>query len=131
MRCALLACVTATFLTFAAGMPAQAQAYPDGKPIDRTVLPVKEPPVPTFTQLDARDVKPPPRWELSAPKSAPNVLIILIDDMGFGMPSTFGGPVHMPTADQLAREGLRFNDFNTTAMCSPTRVALLGADEFS
>jgi arylsulfatase len=53
------------------------------------------------------------------------VLIVLVDDMGFGMPSAFGGPVRMPAADRLARQGLRYNHFHTTALCSPTRVALL------
>ena len=62
---------------------------------------------------------------MKAPAGAPNVLIILIDDMGFGMPSAFGGPIHMPTADRLASEGLRYNQFHTTALCSPTRTALL------
>ena|SRR5437773_4358867 len=60
--------------------------------IDRTVLPIHEPPAPTFTELDARTAKPPPRFDLKAPAGAPNVLVILIDDMGFGQPSTFGGP---------------------------------------
>ena len=58
-------------------------------------------------------------------RARPNVLIVLVDDMGFGMPSTFGGPVRMPTADRLATHGLRYNQFHTTALCSPTRTALL------
>src|SRR5512137_1695264 len=94
-------------------------------PLDRTVLPIPEPSYPPITELDARKVTPPPRFEVKAPEGAPNVLIILIDDMGFGMPSTFGGPIHMPTADRLAREGLRYNQFHTTGVCSPTRTALL------
>ena len=53
------------------------------------------------------------------------MLVVLIDDMGFGQPSTFGGPIHMPTADRLAKGGLRYNHFHTTALCSPTRAALL------
>ncbi len=75
--------------------------------------------------LDARDTKPPPRFEVKAPAGAPNVLIVLVDDMGFGMPSAFGGPVRMPAADRLASQGLRYNQFHTTALCSPTRTALL------
>ena len=55
----------------------------------------------------------------------PNVLIVLIDDMGFGMSSAFGGPIHMPTVERLADNGLRYNHFHTTALCSPTRAALL------
>ncbi len=93
--------------------------------MDRTVLPIKEPPVEAITEIDARKAKAPPRFEVKAPKGAPNVLIILIDDMGFGQSSAFGGPVHMPTCEKLARGGLRYNKFHTTALCSPTRAALL------
>ena len=64
-------------------------------------------------------------FEVKAPASAPNVLIVLIDDMGFGQSSAFGGPIHMPTAEKLAGSGLRYNQFHTTALCSPTRAALL------
>ena len=93
--------------------------------VDRTVLPIPEPDYPHETELDARKATPPPRFEVKAPAGAPNVLIVLIDDMGFGIPSAFGGPVHMPTADRLAQAGLRYNQFHTTAVCSPTRTALL------
>jgi arylsulfatase A-like enzyme len=93
--------------------------------IDRTVLPIQEPTFPPITELDARKATPPPRFEVKAPGGAPNVLIVLIDDMGFGMSSAFGGPIHMPTVDRLASEGLRYNQFHTTALCSPTRTALL------
>ncbi|MCW2370778.1 arylsulfatase [Sphingobium sp. B11D3D] len=61
----------------------------------------------------------------SAPRGAPNILIIMTDDEGFGASSSFGGPVPMPTSDALAATGLRYNRFHTTAMCSPTRAALL------
>ncbi|OOK77465.1 sulfatase family protein [Mycobacterium kansasii] len=59
------------------------------------------------------------------PQNAPNVVIVLLDDVGFGATATFGGPVPTPTGDALAREGLRYNRFHTTALCSPTRAALL------
>jgi arylsulfatase len=62
---------------------------------------------------------------VNAPADAPNVLIVLIDDMGFGQSSAFGGPIHMPTVERLADNGLRYNHFHTTALCSPTRAALL------
>ena len=62
---------------------------------------------------------------VQAPKGAPNIVLILIDDAGFGQFSTFGGGVPSPTMDRLAAEGLRFNRFHTTALCSPTRAALL------
>jgi arylsulfatase A-like enzyme len=62
---------------------------------------------------------------VTAPKGAPNIVVILIDDLGFGQPGTFGGPVPTPALDKLASEGLRYNRFHTTAICSPTRAALL------
>ena len=62
---------------------------------------------------------------VQAPKGAPNVVLILIDDVGFGQFSTFGGGVPSPTMDKLAAEGLRYNSFHTTALCSPTRAALI------
>jgi len=93
--------------------------------LDRTVLPIPEPQYPHSTVLDVRNATPPPRFEVKAPAGAPNVLIVLIDDMGFGQSSAFGGPIYMPTVDRLASGGLRFNEFHTTALCSPTRMALL------
>ena len=62
---------------------------------------------------------------VQAPKGAPNVVLILLDDVGFGQFSTFGGGVPSPTMDRLAAEGLRYNHFHTTALCSPTRAALI------
>ena len=59
------------------------------------------------------------------PTGAPNVVVVLLDDVGFGAPSTFGGPVPTPALDSVARAGLRYNQFHTTALCSPTRAALL------
>jgi arylsulfatase A-like enzyme len=106
------------------GSPALA-APPSPAALDRSVLPIPEPTYPAITELDARKVTPPPRFEVKAPEGAPNIVIILIDDMGFGMSSAFGGPIHMPTVDRLASEGLRYNQFHTTALCSPTRTALL------
>jgi arylsulfatase A-like enzyme len=93
--------------------------------LDRSVLPIPDREVPTITALDARDVKAPPRFAVTAPAGAPNVVVVLLDDIGFGQSSAFGGPVHMPTLDKLAAEGLRYNNFHTTALCSPTRTALL------
>ena len=93
--------------------------------LDRTVLPIKEPTRPTYTELDARNATAPPRFEVKAPEGAPNVVIILIDDMGFGVSEAFGGPVTTPTMDKLSDNGLKYNRFHTTALCSPTRVALL------
>lgn len=104
------------------GVPVFAQST--AQPLDRTVLPIPEPRPPLYTDLDARKAKMPPHFEVKAPAGAPNVVIVLIDDIGFGAPSTFGGPIGMPTLDRLAQNGLRYNNFHTTALCSPTRAAL-------
>jgi arylsulfatase len=92
--------------------------------LDRTVLPISEPKPPTYTELDVRKATPPPRFEVKVPAGAPNVLLILIDDLGFAGTNTFGGPIRTPTFDRIAGEGLRYNNFHTTAVCSPTRSAL-------
>jgi arylsulfatase len=80
-----------------------------------------------LTTYDAKDpdTKYPPIRELRPPKGAPNVLIVLIDDVGFGASSAFGGPCQTPNFEKLAANGLRCNRFHTTALCSPTRQALL------
>ena len=109
--------ITVFFVADAAG---QAKGEPD-----RTVLPIAEPNYPPITELDARKAKPPPRFEVKASKGAPNVVIVLIDDIGFGHSSAFGGPISMPTVEKLAAGGLKYNRFHTTALCSPTRTALL------
>ncbi|HKX98146.1 MAG TPA: arylsulfatase [Steroidobacteraceae bacterium] len=93
--------------------------------LDRTVLPIHEPAAPAIKELDARDATAPPRFEVKAPDGAPNVVVVLIDDIGFGASSSFGGPIRMPTLEKMAGNGLRYNRFHTTALCSPTRVALL------
>jgi arylsulfatase A-like enzyme len=93
--------------------------------IDRSVLPIKEPIRKTYTELDARNATAPPRFNVTAPKGAPNVVVILIDDMGFGVSEAFGGPVTTPNMDKLADNGIKYNRFHTTALCSPTRMALL------
>ena len=114
-----------TLIALGAALTTLASAQTGDYKLDRTKLPIAEPDYPHSTVLDARDAKAPPRFEIKAPASAPNVLIVLVDDMGFGMPSAFGGPVRMPVADRLATQGLRYNQFHTTALCSPTRTALL------
>ncbi|MFN9031400.1 MAG: arylsulfatase [Betaproteobacteria bacterium] len=93
-------------------------------PVDRTQLPIQPPRIPPSTQLDVRDAKMPERFAVNAPKGAPNVVIVLIDDLGFGATSTFGGPIKTEALDRLAQNGLRYNNFHTTALSSPTRAAL-------
>ena len=92
---------------------------------DRTTLPIPEPKFPHSTVFDVRNATPPERFEVKAPAGAPNVLVVLIDDFGFGQSSTFGGPIPMPTAERLAKNGLKYNQFHTTALSAPTRAALL------
>ena len=92
----------------------QAQTTAGGEyVIDRTVLPIAEPPIVSITEIDARKATPPKRFEVKAPDHAPNVVIVLIDDMGFGCSSAFGGPIYMPTLEKLASSGLRYNRFHT------------------
>jgi arylsulfatase A-like enzyme len=93
----------------------------------RTMLPIPDRPAPGLTTYDAKDPETayPPIEPLLPPEGAPNVLIVLVDDVGFGASSTFGGPCRTPTADRLAEGGLRYNRFHTTALCAPTRAALL------
>jgi arylsulfatase A-like enzyme len=95
--------------------------------IHRTVLPIPDRPRTGLITYDAKDpdTKFPPITQLRPPKGAPNVLIVLLDDAGFGSSSAFGGPCNTPTAESLAAGGLKYNRFHTTALCSPTRQALL------
>ncbi len=92
--------------------------------IDRTRLPIPQPTPEKVTAVLPADVPLPTPWEVKAPEGAPNVVIILLDDIGFGAPSPFGGPVNMPTLQQLADNGLSYNRFHTIALCAPTRGAL-------
>jgi arylsulfatase len=103
---------------------ALASAGATAQVLDRSVLPIAEPKRPTYTEVDARKVQAPAPFEVKAPAGAPNVVIVLIDDLGFGVPSGFGGPVRTAALDKLAQNGLRYNNFHTTALSSPTRAAL-------
>jgi arylsulfatase A-like enzyme len=94
---------------------------------DRSHLPIPSPPRTGLITYDAKDpeTKNPPIEDLRPPKGAPNVLIVLIDDAGFGSSTAFGGPCQTPNAERLAAAGLKYNRFHTTALCSPSRQALL------
>ena len=87
------------------------------------MLPIPDPPARGLTTYDAKDPATayPPIEPLLPPAGAPNVLIVLVDDVGFGASSVFGGPCQTPTAERLAAGGLKFNRFHTTALCAPTR----------
>src|SRR5438874_12966119 len=95
--------------------------------LPRSVLPIPHTPHVGLTTYDAKDpdTSYPPIEPLRPPKAAPNVLVVMLDDAGFGSSSAFGGPCRTPRFEQLAAEGLRYNRFHTTALCSPTRQALL------
>jgi arylsulfatase A-like enzyme len=95
--------------------------------IQRDVLPIPDRAYEGLITYDAKDPDTsfPPIEPLRPPDGAPNVLIVLIDDTGFGASSAFGGPVNTPTAERLAANGLKYNRFHTTALCSPTRQAML------
>src|SRR5437773_10478429 len=92
---------------------------------DRSVLPRPAQPFQGATNRTLEGSKASFTQPVKAPRDAPNILVVLIDDAGFGNPSTFGGPVSTPTFDKLAAEGLRYNRFHVTALCSPTHPALL------
>jgi hypothetical protein len=89
------------------------------------VLPRPPQPFKGTVNLRARESKSDFPQPLKAPAGAPNVLLVLLDDVGFGATSTFGGPCNTPTFQMLADNGLKFNHFHTTALCSPTRAALI------
>jgi Sulfatase len=95
--------------------------------VQREILPIPDRPYNDPITYDAND---PDTWfapieSLRPPAGAPNVLVILLDDVGFGAASVFGGPCSTPTAERLAGRGLKYNRFHTTALCAPTRQALL------
>ncbi|MCH8972378.1 MAG: sulfatase-like hydrolase/transferase, partial [Acidobacteria bacterium] len=95
--------------------------------MQREVLPIPDQRYQGLITYDAKDPSSgfPPIAQVRPPKGAPNVLVVLIDDVGFGASSAFGGPCATPTAERLAGNGLKYNRFHTTALCSPTRAALL------
>ena len=92
--------------------------------LDRTRLPIAQPAPTPVTEVLPENVPLPTPWEVTAPEGAPNVIIVLLDDIGFGGPSPFGGPINMPTLQRLADNGLSYNRFHTIALCAPTRAAL-------
>jgi arylsulfatase A-like enzyme len=105
----------AIILAFAGSLPVWAQG----------VLPRLETPFKGVIKRTVKESTPDFPKPVTAPKGAPNILLILTDDVGFGASSTFGGPIPTPTLDRLAKAGLRYAEFHTTALCSPTRSALI------
>jgi arylsulfatase A-like enzyme len=124
-----LSAATLTVLTLVPAMAQQTTGAP-GAPnatttIDGRYLP--PPPQPFQGEINLNAAQSKPAWpaRVVPPKSAPNIVLILTDDVGFGAPSTFGGVIPTPTLDRLAANGLRYTNFHTTALCSPTRAALI------
>lgn len=111
-------------LKFACAMLAIVTAAP-GLAQDRSVLPIPAPPFTGTMAEEAADARPMPYRPLRPPEGGPNVLIFMSDDTGFSTASTFGGPVPTPNFQRLAMMGQRYNRFHTTAICSPSRAALL------
>ncbi len=122
---AVLGFVAQSFLCFvlaAALLPGKAAAGPD----DGSILPFPTAPSASVAEPRLQDSIHHRRVETNhLPKDAPNILIVLLDDVGFGLPETYGGPVHTPTLSRIANEGISYNTFHTTSICSPTRAALL------
>jgi arylsulfatase len=104
----------------ALGAQAQAQQWPDRSTLPIPLAPFEGKVGETYQQSE-------PDWQepVAAPEDAPNIIVILLDDVGFGQTSTFGGLIPTPELDALAEEGLKFTRFHTTAICGPSRAALL------
>ncbi len=125
----ILACLVAVVLTAAPAVAQQitgVQGSPDAtETIDGRYLP--PPPAPFRGEINLNAYQSKPYWpaRIVPPKGAPNVLLIMTDDVGFGAPSTFGGVIPTPALDRIANMGLRYTQFHSTALCSPTRAALI------
>ena len=117
LAAAISGCIGLSNPAFAQSMPAPAGGS--------VILPAPEPPFGGVIGRKASESKPDFPQAVTAPKGAPNILLILTDDVGFGASSTFGGPIPTPSLDRIYQHGLCYNQFHTTALCSPTRAALL------
>jgi hypothetical protein len=112
-------------ICFASTLVCCGQAQPNTNPQDGYTLPQPPPPFKGIIGTTYKDSTPDKITVVNPPKGAPNVLMILIDDAGYGQWGTFGGQVPTPNLDRLAKSGLSYLRFHTTALCSPTRAALL------
>src|SRR5947208_10414382 len=123
-------CALISFFLAIAPATAQEGAGVPGSPSATTTIPGDQLPAPPekFGGKIERDAtKSKPYWpaRIVPPKGAPNVLLIITDDSGYGVPSTFGGVIPTPALDRIAKDGLRYTNFHSTALCSPTRAALI------
>jgi arylsulfatase len=128
----LVAALSASALTalVLAATAGAAQEAPAGSPAATNPiepLRIPNPPAPFQGVINLDAASSTPYWapQVSAPAGAPNILMVIIDDEGFGAPSTFGGVIPTPELDRLASDGLRYTQFHTTSLCSPTRAALI------
>ena len=104
--------------------PTPAPAHPTAYKLGE-VLPILPPKQPPITEPDWRKVPRPEPFKVRPPEGAPNILLILLDQVSYADPSTFGGPISFPTLDRLAKEGLTYTNFHVNSLCSPSRTALL------
>jgi arylsulfatase A-like enzyme len=125
-KCLLETVAIAALVSSCIGLSTKAHAQGTPAPaIGATILPMPPPPFEGVIGRKASESKPDFPPALTAPKGAPNILLIMTDDTGFGASSTFGGPIPTPSLDRIYQQGLCYNQFHTTALCSPTRSALL------
>ena len=121
-----LALTLALGVSLGAGLAAGAEPASTPTPDDGSVLPFPPTPSASIAGPTLQESKHQRRVEPDRlPADAPNILIVLLDDVGFGLADTYGGPIHTPTLSRIAGEGISYNAFHTTAICSPTRAALL------
>ena len=128
----ILLALTVSTIALLAAMPVMSQETTGvpGSPsatttIDGRYIPPPPPPFAGKANLSAADSKPGWPPTVVPPKGAPNILLIITDDQGYGVSGTFGGVIPTPTMDRLAKAGLRYTQFCSTALCSPTRAALI------
>ncbi len=115
-----------TALAIGIGLAYAADAQtPAAGPTVGEVLPMQPPKQAPITEIDYRKVPPPPRFEVKPPQGAPNVVIVLLDQVGYADPATFGGQIRTPTLDRLAKDGLTYTNFHVNSLCSPSRISLL------
>jgi len=129
-KAALFATLAAGIALAAAGALAEQPAAPPGSPAATTTISGKQlpSPDPKFGGVIEREALQSKAWwppRVVPPEEAPNILLIMTDDAGFGVPSTFGGVIPTPAMDRVAENGLRYNNIHSTALCSPTRAALI------
>jgi hypothetical protein len=126
----LLSCATTLILLAIVPSTAQQTTGTAGSPAATTTIDghyLPPPPQPFQGEINLNAAQSKPAWpaRVVPPKGAPNILLIMTDDVGFGAPSTFGGVIPTPTLDRIAANGLRYINFHSTAMCSPTRAAII------